>query len=221
MRRALSFLIVVFLTAIRLSGQDPGSILLINGKVIDVRSGQVQENARILIEGSIIQAVGSEVEVPSSARVVDVKGKWIMPGLVDAHIHFFQSGGIYTRPDALDLRKYVPYEKEIQWMKDHLDDTFRRYLANGITTVIDAGGPMYNYAIRDSVAQLYLSPEVFITGPLVSTYQPEALRIDDPPIIEVHSNEEAFQVVDRQVPYQPDFIKIWYIARNFEEAQRN
>ncbi len=34
-----------------------------------------------------------------------------MPGMTDAHIHFFQSGGLYTRPDVIDLRSKVPYEK--------------------------------------------------------------------------------------------------------------
>jgi len=65
----------------------------------------------------------------------------VAPGLVDAHVHFFQSGGAYTRPDAVDLRKVRPYEREIALLKAALPRTFARYLLCGVTSVVDVGGP--------------------------------------------------------------------------------
>ena len=62
-----------------------------------------------------------------------------MPGLTDAHVHFFQSGGLYTRPDAIDFRKYKPYDKEIDWVHNNMEDFLRRYIQCGITSVIDVG----------------------------------------------------------------------------------
>ena len=47
---------------------------------------------------------------------IDGSGKWLIPGLVDAHIHLFQSGGIYTRPDIVDLREFKPYREERKWL---------------------------------------------------------------------------------------------------------
>jgi predicted amidohydrolase YtcJ len=41
-----------------------------------------------------------------------------MPGLVDAHVHFFQSGGAYTRPDVIDLRAHRSYEQEAAGVKE-------------------------------------------------------------------------------------------------------
>jgi len=87
-----------------------------------------------------------------------------------------------------------------------------RYLACGITTVIDVGGPMSNYATRNKANAFIASPTAFVTGPLVSTYTPPNLDKKDPPIITVKTPEEAREMVKRQLPFKPDFIKIWYIV---------
>src|SRR5687768_3928123 len=85
-----------------------------NVNVIDVKTGKVIPNTSVIISGTTIEAVGTsgKLKIPANAQVVDGTNKYLMPGMVDAHIHFFQSGGIYTRPDALDLRMKMPYEKE-------------------------------------------------------------------------------------------------------------
>lgn len=97
--------------------------------------------------------------------VIDGTGKFLMPGMIDAHIHFFQSGGLYTRPDAVDLRKKVPYEKEKTFGLINAADYMHRYLRLGITSVIDVGGPMSNFSIRDSVTKTTIAPNVLVTGP--------------------------------------------------------
>jgi cytosine/adenosine deaminase-related metal-dependent hydrolase len=135
-----------------------------------------------------------------------------MPGMTDAHIHFFQTGGLYTRPDGLDLRAVYPYEKDQQWAREHLSDMMARYLACGITTVADVGGPFSNFAIRDKVNADPLATNAWVTGPLISTYLPANLDKKDPPIVKVTTPEEARELVRRQLPYKPDFIKIWYIV---------
>jgi hypothetical protein len=55
------------------------------------------------------------------------------------HIHFFQNGGLYARPDAIDLRNKMPYNKEIELSHQTMEGKLRRYLQNGITNVIDVG----------------------------------------------------------------------------------
>src|SRR6186713_3293104 len=74
--------------------------------------------------------------MPANAVVSDGKGKYLFPGLTDAHVHFSQTGGLYTRPDAINLTSVKPYREEIQWSHDHMEEVLRRYLQNGITTVI-------------------------------------------------------------------------------------
>src|SRR6266853_3180205 len=68
-------------------------------------------NSVIVVTDGRISAAGpaDSVPIPAGATVVDARGKWIVPGLIDAHVHFFQSGNLYTRPDAADLRTAMPY----------------------------------------------------------------------------------------------------------------
>ncbi|SOD80016.1 amidohydrolase family protein [Spirosoma fluviale] len=200
----------------------PGPVLITNGNLVDVETGRVSEGMSLLIENGIIRKIGKNLSTTAGTTVVDATGKWLMPGLIDSHIHLFQSGGLYTRPDGADLTKYRPYETERKWLRENMGDLLRRYLACGITTVIDIGGPLYQFAYRDRYNRRYTSPQVLMTGPLISTYQPEAFKIEDSPIIKANTPDEAREQVRRQLPYKPDFIKIWFIIRGVgagEQAQ--
>ena len=66
-----------------------GRVAFVGGKVITMEGEQVIENGVVLVEGNKIKAVGSqaEVNIPSNAKVIDISGKTIMPGLIDAHAH--------------------------------------------------------------------------------------------------------------------------------------
>src|SRR5207245_4406527 len=74
----------------------------------------VASNSTVIIAGSRIEAIGpaGSTPVPAGARRIDGKGKRVVPGLIDSHIHFFQLGNLYTLPDAVDLNKWMPYPKE-------------------------------------------------------------------------------------------------------------
>src|SRR3546814_7838595 len=85
----------------------------------------------------------------------------------------FQSGGRYARPGTLDLREVVPYEQEVANTRANLEDTFRRYLRSGITTVLDAGGPMWNFDVREQARSTRYAPRVFVAGPMISTARSE------------------------------------------------
>ena len=196
------------------------TIVLKNINYIEIEKG-VTKKASIIIKDGIIKTIKKEVKIPDESIVIDGSKKWLMPGLIDSHIHLFQSGGIYARPDAFDLTKYRPYKKERDWIKKNTPDILKRYLKAGITTVIDMGGPIYNLALRDSLTNPKQYANVFITGPLISTYQPKAFDIENPPIIKVDSISEAVKLVKEQLPYKPDFIKIWYIANDQKEAEDN
>ncbi len=193
-------------------------VVIVGGNLIDVETGKVRENVSLLIENETISKIGKNVKVPAGATVVDAKGKWLVPGLIDSHIHLFQSGSIYTRPDGVNLTKYRPYETERQWLRDNMGDLLRRYLACGITTVVDIGGPLYQFPYRDRYNRSLTSPQILMTGPLVSTYQPEAFRVTDSPIVKANTPDEARELVRKQLPYKPDFIKVWFIIRGMGKS---
>ena len=64
-------------------------ILIRDGRLIDGNGGKPVENATVLIEGQRIRQVTTgKIEVPTEAKVIDAKGKTILPGFIDNHIHY-------------------------------------------------------------------------------------------------------------------------------------
>ena len=62
-------------------------IALTNCKAVTITNG-ILDNATILVEDTQIKAVGVDVEIPAEAEVIDLNGKWVTPGFIDAHCHF-------------------------------------------------------------------------------------------------------------------------------------
>ena len=185
----------------------------VGATLIDGTGGASRPDTTVLIENEHIRAVGnkSELAIPKDARVFDVGGKWIVPGLIDAHVHFFQSGGLYTRPDVIDLRAIRPYAEEIAGIRERLPATLARYLASGVTSVVDMGGPNWTFEVRELARRRLQAPRVAMAGRLISTTLPSALKTGDPPIAQVKSPEEARSAVRRQIHRRPDLTKIWFI----------
>ena len=196
-------------------GITPQSVIttVVGGTLIDGTGAGPVADSVVVIEGELILAVGprSEIDVPRNAHVVDARGKWIIPGLIDAHVHFLQSGGLYTRPDIIDLRELVSYERELEGIRGRLVGTFRRYLCSGVTSAVDVGGPFWNFQVRGMATRTEAAPRVAVAGPLVSTYEPANLPTDDPDVIRVDSPEEARMLVRREVAQKPDLVKIWFV----------
>ncbi len=222
MQKKSSLLIIVFLILALQHSAQSVEYAVTGAAFINTADGKVIENAVILVEGDRIKDVGraGKLKIPAGVKVIYATGKWILPGMIDGHIHLFQSGGLYTRPDAVNLSSFYPYEKDQQWIKDNRADLMRRYLACGVTSLVDVGGPFSNFDVRTYCNASPIAPNVYVTGPLISTYQPPNLDKNDPPIIKVKNEEEARELVRKQLPYKPDFIKIWYIVLPGQSAEK-
>jgi imidazolonepropionase-like amidohydrolase len=190
------------------------TIVLTNGTLIDPSRARVIKNATIVVDGTRIAYAGDAktVATPRDARVLDCLGKFILPGYIDTHVHFFQSGGLFTRPDVVDLTKVRPYADEVGWIKRNLPDTFARYIRSGITSVVDVGGPFWNFEVRKTAAAMTKAPRVAVAGPLISSVSRQQLDLGDPPIVKIDSPEQAREFMRRLADHKPDLIKIWYIV---------
>jgi imidazolonepropionase-like amidohydrolase len=195
--------------------------LIKNVTVIDVVKGKAVTEQSVLINNGKIEQVGpaKKIQMPANAVAIDGTGKFLMPGMTDAHIHFFQSGSLYTRPDAIDLTKKHPYELELAFAKNNARDYMKRYLRLGITSIIDVGGPFSNFSIRDSASR-QPAPDVLVTGPLFSMVAVDNLG-NDKPIVKIASKAQADSLLQKMLPFKPDFIKIWYIAGPDMPAEKN
>lgn len=175
----------------------------------------VEADSTVMLSGSQIQMVGPSktIPVPKGARIISAKGKWVIPGLIDSHVHFFQSGNLYTRPDAVDLTKWRLYAKEVERNKARLPATFKVWLASGVTGVADVGGPFWNFDARDAARKTAAAPRMVVAGPLISMVDRPQLDLGDPPIIKITSPDAARALVQKELERKPDFIKVWFIHR--------
>lgn len=201
------------------SGSSAGTVIAIVGATVVHPEAEgaaaVAPDSTVIVTGNRISAVGpsASTRVPAGATVIDAHGKWVIPGLIDSHVHFFQSGDLYTRPDVVDLGFLVPYAAEVQRNQARLPQTFRVWLASGVTSVADVGGPFWNFQVRDAARASRVAPRVAVTGPLISMVDRPQLDLGDPPIVKITSPEAARELVQRELPYKPDYIKVWYIHR--------
>src|SRR5262245_4050067 len=118
MKNAIALLLLLSLSAVSLQSQErkfitpPGQVVAIRaGKLFDARSGTLLNNQIVLIRGDRVADVGSSVQIPREARVIDLSSATVMPGMIDAHVHVnkgsetpAESGLIGIANDTLDLQ---------------------------------------------------------------------------------------------------------------------
>ncbi|HOY31079.1 MAG TPA: amidohydrolase family protein [Bacteroidales bacterium] len=213
MTHKLYFLFILLISCVPLFSQT----YITNVTIADVEHQKMIPDQTVVITDDVISDIQSsgKMKIPEKATVIDGSGKYLFPGLTDAHIHFFQNGGLYTRPDVIDLRGQVPYRDEIDYSHQQMEEVLRRYLQNGITSLIDVGATYNFLKQRETFKSKSFAPAIFMSGPLLTTYEPSVYENlqDDEPFTLVKSSEEGKEMVRQQLACHPDFIKIWYIIK--------
>jgi imidazolonepropionase-like amidohydrolase len=218
-------MIAVLLISAALSAQQtprPELLVIDRVTIFDGTGNPVLKNGVIVIEGDRIKDIGvrGNIKGGPGITILDARGKFAIPGLIDAHVHFDQSANIFARPDAVDLRGIRSYAEEIAWTKSRLPDTLIRYLRAGITGVVDVGGPMWTLDFRDSSNQLANSPTIAAAGPLISTEADPPLESDDSPVILIETPDDALRLVRKIAERKPDLIKILFIHHPGQDLDR-
>jgi imidazolonepropionase-like amidohydrolase len=162
--------------ALLLSGSPPfearaETLAVVGGTLVDGTGGPAVPDAVVVAEDGRIACAGprSSCPVPDGARIVDAAGRWVTPGLVDAHVHFSQTGWADGRPDAFDLRERYPYEETVAALQEHPERFFRSWLCSGVTAVFDVGGYPWTFDMAQETAGNPEAPRVVAAGPLLST----------------------------------------------------
>ena len=129
------------------SPAEPTDLAFTRVNIIDVESGRVLPEQTVLIAGNRIQSVGPSamVPVPSRAQVVDARGKYLIPGMIDTHVHLFMPWN-RNWPDTI---------AQFGWI-----------MASGVTTIRDAGGRDRSYVALRTAADSgrILAPRMRISG---------------------------------------------------------
>lgn len=189
------------------SQSDGGGTLAITGATLIDGTGRPPiEDAVVVLSGGRIQEAGSSsrVRVPDNAQRLDARGKWLMPGLIDGHVHFQGTGGLYSQADRIGLAG-VPAVPEEERARAQLPVTLKRYLCGGVTAVAEWGGPPWAIEARHASLQAEAAPRVILSA-RVSPRDPEIAAFDgsDAPTVRRRSREQ----VRRAVASKPDLIKI-------------
>ena len=163
---------------------DFGStVAIVGATVIDPASRARARNVTVLVRGSRIADVGTarEVHVPASADVVDGRGKFVVPGFIDSHVH--GSGH-----EQIDLPLY---------------------LANGVTTVRDMNGQALLYQWRDRIAAGTLLGPRYTVASSILDGNPSLLAGLGAPYVEVADAHQGRTAVRAAVAGGADFIKVY------------
>lgn len=128
-----------------------------NGRLLDTKAGEIVGERDVLIEGGRIKEVSDTPIKVAEARVLDVAGCVLMPGLCDGHVHVTAATA-----DFAGLRRSSPYYVTAR-AGMILHDMIRR----GFTTVRDAGGA--DYGLAAAVEEGYLvGPRILFAGKALS-----------------------------------------------------
>jgi imidazolonepropionase-like amidohydrolase len=196
-------------------GTPPSPRAIVGGTLIDGRGGPAVPNANVVIRDGKIDCAGpaSLCPLPEGVQVIDAKGAWVTPGLIDAHVHFSQTGWADGRPDSLDLRAKYPYEQVEAELKSNPERFARSYICSGVTSVFDVGGYSWTLQLEKRFANNSAAPHVAAAGPLLSTLDHWLNLPAERQFIHLHDAASASSGVDYLAAQGAKAVKVWYIVR--------
>jgi imidazolonepropionase-like amidohydrolase len=133
------------------------SHLFTNGRFLDPRQPELRDGIDVLVEGDRVRDVSDRPIASANATRIDLRGRTLMPGLIDAHVHFFLAEVNIGLLDGMPLTLLTTKAAYAA----------RRMLMRGFTTVRDAGGT--DHGLKAAIDEgLVEGPRVFIAGMPIS-----------------------------------------------------
>lgn len=181
-----TILLLILVVSCKNEQKESYDIILKNGNVINIKTGAIEVQDIFINEGRIIKVTPTtNTEYYISENSIDATGKYVLPGFWDNHVHF--RGG-----DTL-----------IQANKDFL----KLFIANGITTVRDAGGDMTPSITEWNIQILkgeLIGPTIFTSGPKIDG--PNATWAGS---LVVENADDISKALDSLQKLKTDFVKIY------------
>lgn len=202
----------------------PASPLALVGATVHSGDGAPPiKDAVVITRGGVIESVGTraEVDLPAGLEVVDVSGRHLIPGLIDTHVHYSQTGWVDGRPDALNVQEDYPYAEAMATNEAHPERFHRAFLASGVTAVFDVGGYPWTRRLPAETEASAEAPHVVAAGPLIATMDPGLNLVDRRQLILPTTEEEARKMVRSHAASGSGAIKFWFVARSPEEIEKN
>lgn len=172
-----------FLCLLRPVAATAQTTAFVGGRVID-GTGAVIDNGTVIVTGARITAVGpASTPVPAGAARVDLKGKTILPGLINAHGHVPATTGLRTDQAA--------------YTRDNLLRQLRTYAMYGVTTVFSLGDDQAEgFRLRDENPAAVDRAKIFVAGTVIGGNTPEEARANAAKVVEMKPDILKIRVDD-------------------------
>ena len=171
--------------------ESSGDIAIVGGRVVTV-AGPIIEGATVLIRNGRIAAVGTDLDVPNTAEVIDARGLVVTPGIINAGttLGISEIGAVSATQDVRELQEVNASVKAAVAVHPH-SEMLPVTRANGVTTAITApaGGLISGQAALIDMTG-WTAPEVVGKSPV-------AMVIDFPEILELLPDKEAKEARER------------------------
>lgn len=207
----------MLLCACSLTAVSAQSVVIHAGSMVNVEYGTVVDAQTILVQDGKIVGVGSSLEIPEDASVVDLSGSYVMPGLIDAHTHL-----ALQEMDGSDIDDHGSY-----YYASLIEDTSMRVaqgtmlarsmLEAGFVWVRDTGnnGLYGDVTLRRAIEGGWIpGPNMVASGIMIAPFggqfqmQPEKPGLGNPEYTYADSHEEIIRAVRENVHYGATVIKL-------------
>ena len=179
-------------------------VAFVGGMLLDgYESSEPIHHSVVIFDDGRIVAVGErhDTPIPGNATVIDISGKTLLPGLIDAHVHVDLIGhGDYTR--------YYKFLQGTKRLHEVMPIAAKQMLRAGVTSAIDLGTPFQILDLRDQIrAGEIPGPRLTISGPWITRIRWPGI----PPEYEIFidSPEEAATRARELIEQGADVIKVW------------
>src|ERR1035437_1698071 len=195
-------------------GTPPPPRAFTGATLLDGTGGPPVKDAVVLVRGGKIDCVGTRAAcpVPPGVARTDLAGAFRAPGLIDAHVHFAQTGWADGRPDAFDVRAKHPYEDVQKDLRARPERFFRSYVCSGVTSVFDVGGYAWSLDLPARAENDTLAPRVRAAGPLLSTIDFWLNLPGERRFIFLKDAESAKTGVAYLASRGAQAVKVWYVV---------
>ena len=199
------------------AGTAPPPVVLLGATLIDGTGAAPVPDAEVVVGGGRIVCAGARAGCADSGHgirdTMNLAGTWIIPGLIDAHVHFSQTGWVDGRPDALDRRHDFPYDSTVGALEAHPERFFRTYVCSGVTGVFDVGGYAWTYGLKARAENDLEAPHVAAAGPLLSTVDHWINLPDAKQIVYIGADSVARALVRANLARGAAALQVWYVVR--------
>lgn len=214
LRPAAFAVLAVFAAIVTAPAPAQTPLAFVGGTVYTGDDAAPLADAVVLVANGVITAVGprASTAIPAGAKVVDVAGRFLTPGIVDTHVHYSQTGWADGRPDARDVRAEFPYERTMAENAAHPERFHLAFLHSGVTAVFDVGGYPWTRTLGAATETSPYAPHVAAAGALLATYDPKVLTLPDQSQFMFPKDEdEARRFVRVHKAFGSAAVKFWFI----------